>query len=80
MCMRVQSATEVTRVYDADTGTITVPAGLSAPLTFRALNAVVAELDLPVDGDTPLCWCGAPLALGGLIPTQRRGEDNTGAA
>lgn len=80
MCMRVQSAATVTRVYNADTGTITIPAGLCPALTLRAVMAVVAELHLPVDGDTPLCWCGAPLALTGLIPNQRRGEETGDAA
>jgi hypothetical protein len=80
MCMRVQSAATVTRVYDAKTRTITVPAGLGPALTLRAVRAVVAELHLPVEGGAPLCWCGAPLTLTGLIPEQRRGEDTPGAA
>lgn len=80
MCMRVQSATRVTRVYDADTGVITVPAGLRANLTLRAVMAVMAELHLLADDGTPLCWCGAPLDVSGLIPNQRRGEDGYGAA
>jgi hypothetical protein len=74
MCMRVQSAITVTRVYDADTGVITIPAGLCPALTQRAIEAVVAELHLPTHGDTPLCWCGQPLTLSGLIPAQRTGE------
>lgn len=80
MCMRVQSATEVTRVYDADTGTITIPAGLSPALTQRAVAAVVAELHLPTVGGTPLCWCGQPLTLNGLIPAQRISEVATHGA
>lgn len=74
MCMRVQSATRVTHVYDADTGTITLPAGLNPDLTLRALSIVVAELHLPVDHGTPLCWCGQPLITSGLIPEQRTRE------
>lgn len=74
MCMRVRSADVVTRVYDANAGVITVPAGLSPTLTLRALEAVVAELHLPTEDGTPLCWCGEPLTLGGLIPAQRSGE------
>lgn len=80
MCMRVQSATRVTRVYDADTGTITIPAGLSPLLTLRAVTTVVAELHLPTAGDTPLCWCGEPLTLSGLIPPQRNGEETDDGA
>lgn len=80
MCMRVQAATEVTRVYDPNTGTITIPAGLCPALTLRAVHAVMAELRLPCEDDTPLCWCGAPLVLTGLIPAQRRGEEYHGAA
>lgn len=80
MCMRVQAAASVTRVYDADTGVITIPAGLCADLTLRAVRAVMAELRLPCEDDTPLCWCGAPVALTGLIPNQRRGEESDGAA
>lgn len=80
MCLRVQSATTITRVYDADAGIITIPAGLSPDLTLRALTAVVAELHLPTDRGAPLCWCGEPLPLSGLIPQQRHGEETHGAA
>lgn len=74
MCMRVHTSTRVTRVYDPDTATITIPAGLCPTLALRALAAVVAELHLPVEGGTPLCWCGRPLIISGLIPEQRTGE------
>jgi hypothetical protein len=80
MCMRVQSATRVTHVYDEDAGTITLPAGLCPELTLRALHVVVAQLHLPVENGTPLCWCGEPLTVSGLIPRQRHGEDEHGAA
>lgn len=80
MCMRVQLSTRVTRVYDRDTGTITIPAGLCCALTLRALLAVVAELHLPDEDGTPLCWCGEPITISGLIPRQRDGEDTDGAA
>jgi len=80
MCMRVQSATRVTRFYDPDTATIIIPAGLCPTLTLRAVTAAVAELHLPMEGDTPLCWCGEPLTVSGLIPRQRDGEDEHGAA
>lgn len=71
MCLRVQSAATITRVYDADAGVITIPAGLDPELTLRALEAVVAELHLPTDRGAPLCWCGEPLTVTGLIPAQR---------
>jgi hypothetical protein len=80
MCMRVQSATVVTRVYDADKGVITIPAGLCPDLTLRAVMGVVAELRLPCEGGTPLCWCGQPLTLSGLIPAQRTSEVTTHGA
>jgi hypothetical protein len=80
MCMRVQSATRVTRVYDADTGTITIPAGLCPSLTLRAVLAVVAELHLPTEHGAPLCWCGEPLTLSGMIPPQRHSEEDTDGA
>lgn len=74
MCMRVQSATHVTRFYDADTRTIIIPANLSPSLTERALQAAVAELHLPVEDGTPLCFCGQPL-ISHRIPEQRTSEE-----
>jgi hypothetical protein len=75
MCMRVQLSTRVTRVYEPDSGTITLPAGLCCALTLRALLTVMAELHLPTDHGTPLCWCGEPLTISGLIPPQRISEE-----
>lgn len=80
MCMRVQSATRVTRFYDADSGTIIIPAGLNPDLTLRAVHAAVAELHLPIEDGTPLCWCGQPLTLGGLVPEQRTSQEATHGA
>ena len=73
--MRVHAAAEVTRVYDPDTGVITVPAGLCPALTLRALRAVMAELCLPCEEGAPLCWCGAPLDLAGLTVARCRGKE-----
>jgi hypothetical protein len=78
--MRVKSATHVTRFYDADTRTIIIPANLSPSLTQRAIQAAVAELHLPCEHGTPLCFCGQPLTLGGHIPTQRTSEETNDGA
>lgn len=80
MCMRVQPSTRVTRVYDPDTGTIIIPAGLAPSLTLRAVKEVVAELHLPTENGTPLCWCGELLTISGLIPEQRNGEEDADGA
>jgi hypothetical protein len=77
--MRVKSATHVTRFYDADTRTIIIPANLCPTLTQRALLAAVAELHLPCDRGTPLCFCGQPLTLSGHIPSQKTRENPHGA-
>lgn len=74
MCLRVVFVTTVSHPYDAERGVITLPAGLTRALTLRAAWAVVAELHILQDGDTPLCWCGQPLDLSGKIPAPRTGE------
>lgn len=74
MCLRVRFASTISHPYNAERGVITLPAGLTRALTLRAARAAVAELRIPQDGDTPLCWCGQPLDLSGRIPAQRTGE------
>jgi hypothetical protein len=80
MCLRVRFSCHISRVYDADHGVITVPAGLAVALTLRAVKGVLAELHIPQEGLTPLCWCGEPVDLSGRVPAQRSGEViNSGA-
>lgn len=74
MCLRVRFSVTISRVYDAEHGVITVPAGLTPPLTLRAVKGVLAEMRVPQDSGPPRCWCGEPLNLSGCIPAQRTGE------
>lgn len=75
MCVRIHfSSHPALRMYDADTGTITLPHGLDLLLRVTAVRAVLSELRVIQPELGAVCWCGEPIDLLPRVPEQRRSE------
>lgn len=74
MCVRIRHASAVTLPYDADLGIITVPTGLSPDRNLIAIRTVLDELGVKQGSHGAVCWCGAAVQLGTLIPGQQSTE------
>lgn len=75
MCVRIRfSSCAAPRIYDADTGTITLPATAPATRIVTAVRAVLSELHVVQPEFGALCWCGETVDLTPRVPEQRRSE------
>lgn len=75
MCVRIRFSSGVTpRIYDADTGTITLPDRLAATHTVTVVRAVLSELLVAQPELGAVCWCGESVDLTPRVPDQRRSE------
>jgi hypothetical protein len=75
MCVRIRfSSGSAPRIYDADTGTITLPATVPATRIVTAVRAVLSELRVVQPEFGALCWCGETVDLTPRVPEQRRSE------
>ena len=75
MCVRIRfSLCNTPRIYDADSGTITLPASVSSTHTVTAIRAALSELQVIQPELGAVCWCGEPVDLTPRVPEQRRNE------
>lgn len=75
MCVRIRFSSGGTpRIYDADTGTITLPDRLATTHTVTIVRAVLSELHVVQPEFGALCWCGETVDLTPRVPEQRRSE------
>ncbi len=70
MCVRICRADRVTAPWDHVTGTITIPAELTADRAVTAVRAVLTALAVQQPGGRAICWCGADVA----VPAPTRDE------
>lgn len=79
MCVRIRAATRVTQPWNAETETITVPAGLCPQLMITAIRTVLSKLAVEQSTAGAVCWCGRPVDLDQVvrIPIQRNDEVTT---
>lgn len=75
MCVRIRfSSCAAPRIYDADTGIITLPDSVAPAHTVTAVRAVLSELHVIQPQLGAVCWCGEPVDLTARVPEQRRSE------
>lgn len=75
MCVRVRfSPCARFEIYDAETGTITLPTSLDHAHAVTALRAVLSELLVQQPKLGAVCWCGESVTLLPRVPEQRRSE------
>lgn len=76
MCVRIQfSSCAAPRIYDDDSGSITLPDSLTPAHTVTAVRAALSELQVIQPELGALCWCGEPVDLTPRVPDQRRSEE-----
>jgi hypothetical protein len=76
MCIRVQyqPLQQLREPWDADRNLITLPAGLDAEFTMRALRMLLRKMDVEQPERGARCWCGEQIGLLPRIPQQRSNE------
>lgn len=75
MCVRICFTSRTPRrVFDADTGTITLPAALAPLRAVTVLRAVLTELAVVQPPFGAVCWCGEQVELLPRVPEQMRTE------
>lgn len=75
MCVRVRFSSCVQPpVYDAEAGTITLPADLDHAHAVTALRVILSKLRVQQPELGAVCWCGEPVTLLPRVPQQRRSE------
>lgn len=75
MCVRIRFSSSITtRIYDADSGTITLPGARATARAVTAVRAVLSELHVVQPEFGAICWCGEPVDLTPRVPNQRRSE------
>lgn len=75
MCVRIRFSSCVQPpIYDAEAGTITLPAALDCAHAVTALRAVLSKLRVQQPQLGAVCWCGEPVTLLPRVPEQRRSE------
>ncbi len=75
MCVRIRfNSCATPQIYDADTGTITLPDSVSPAHIVTAVRAVLSELCVVQPQLGAVCWCGEPVDLTPRISEQRRSE------
>ncbi|QDN57332.1 hypothetical protein FNV67_20110 [Streptomyces sp. S1D4-20] len=75
MCVHIRFTSRFeSRVFDADTRTITLPRILDHERSVTAVRAILAELAVPQPELGAVCWCGEPVDLLPRVPEQRRSE------
>lgn len=75
MCVRIRFNSCVQPpVYDAEAGSITLPAVLDHAHAVTALRAILSKLRVQQPKLGAVCWCGEPVTLLPRVPEQRRSE------
>jgi hypothetical protein len=75
MCVRIRfSSSHTARIYDADSGTITLPSSATTAHRVTALRAVLSKLHVVQPEFGAICWCGETVDLTPRVPKQRRSE------
>lgn len=75
MCVRIRfSSSHAPRIYDADSGTITLPAAVATAHRVIVVRAVLSKLHVVQPEFGALCWCGEAVDLTPRVPEQRRSE------
>lgn len=75
MCVRIRFSTGCEpRIYDSDSGVITLPASMQQAHTVTAVRAVLSELLVIQPELGAVCWCGETVDLTPRVPEQRRSE------
>ena len=75
MCVRIRfSSSHAPRIYDADSGTITLPASATTAHRVIAVRAVLSKLLVAQPELGAVCWCGETVDLTPRVPEQRRSE------
>lgn len=75
MCVRIRfSSCSGPRIYDSDSGVITLPASVRPAHAVTAVRAVLSELRVSQPELGAVCWCGESVDLTPRVPEQRRSE------
>jgi hypothetical protein len=70
----------VSRVFDSDARTITLPHGFGREHSAAVVRAIMAELAVVQPEVGAICWCGESVDLLPRVPEQRRSKQvNHGA-
>lgn len=73
MCVRIRFSSCVQPpVYDAEVGSITLPATLDHAHAVTALRAILSKLCVQQPQLGAVCWCGEPVTLLPRVPEQRK--------
>ena len=75
MCVRIRfSSCSGPRIYDSDSGVITLPASMPQAHAVTAVRAVLSKLLVAQPELGAVCWCGETVDLTPSVPEQRRSE------